>query len=47
MPFTEKPPKPLPPTIRRFDEKGNPTKELLDYEKKLEQYLTRLAAAIT
>ena len=47
MPFTEKPPNPPPPSVRRFDERGRPTREQVNYEKALAEYLVRLAAAIT
>jgi len=43
-PFTEQPPKPLPPSIRRFDEHGRPTLQQLEYEQRLNQYLIRLIA---
>jgi hypothetical protein len=46
MPFTEKPPNPLPPSVRRYDEKGRPTPDQVNYEKALAEYLTRLAAAV-
>jgi len=47
MPFTEKPPNPLPSSVRRYDQKGRPTPDLVNYEKALLEYLARLAAAIT
>jgi hypothetical protein len=47
MPFTEKPPSPLPPTVRRYDEKGRPLPVLVAYEKALAEFLIRMAAAIT
>ena len=43
-PFTERPPKLLPPTIRRFDEHGRPTVQQLEYEQRLNEYLSRLVA---
>jgi hypothetical protein len=44
-PFTEQPPKLLPPSIRRFDEHGKPTLQQIEYEARLNQYLTRLVSA--
>ncbi|MBV9740278.1 MAG: hypothetical protein JOZ30_11615 [Hyphomicrobiales bacterium] len=46
MPFTEKPPNPLPPSVRRYDEKGRPLPVLVAYEKALTEFLIRLAASI-
>jgi hypothetical protein len=43
-PFTELPPRLLPPSIRRFDERGKPTLQQLEYEQRLNQYLIRLVA---
>jgi hypothetical protein len=45
--FTEKPPQPLPPNVRRYDEKGRPTPDQVSYEKKLFDYLVRLIANLT
>lgn len=45
-PFVEKPPRSLPPTISRFDPQGKPTRQQLDYEGRLEQYLIRLVAGL-
>jgi hypothetical protein len=47
MTFTAKPPNPLPPTVRRYDEKGRPLPVLVAYEKALVEFLIRMAAAIT
>lgn len=46
MPFTLKPPNPLPPSVRRYDEKGRPLPVLVAYEKALAEFLLRIAAAI-
>jgi hypothetical protein len=43
-PFTELPPKLLPPSIRRFDAQGRPTLQQLEYEQRLNEYLKRLIA---
>jgi hypothetical protein len=46
MPFVEPPPQQIPPTVKRLDEDGKPTKEQLDYESRLREWLKRLAASI-
>jgi hypothetical protein len=47
MPFTEEPPPPPPPNVIRFDKDGKPTKAMVEYEIRLNEYLKRLAAAIS
>lgn len=45
--FTEPPPAPLPTTVRRFNPDGTPTQAQIDYDAAFQQWLKRLAAAIT
>lgn len=46
MAFTEKPPLPPPPDVRRFNPDGTPTQAQVDYETRLRQWQLRLIAAI-
>jgi CRISPR/Cas system type I-B associated protein Csh2 (Cas7 group RAMP superfamily) len=44
--FTEKPPVPLPPNIPRYDRDGRPLRVQVEYERRVLEYLQRMAAAI-
>jgi len=46
MAFTENPPPQPPPNVKRYNADGTPTQALIEYEKRLEEYLKRMAAAI-
>jgi hypothetical protein len=46
MAFTEQPPPPLPPNVKRFNADGTPTQAQVEYETRLRQWQKRLAAAI-
>lgn len=46
MPFTDPCPPPLDPNIRRFKPDGKPTPEQVAYEKRLQEWLKRLAASV-
>jgi hypothetical protein len=45
-PFTERPPQLLQPSVHRFDAVGRPTQAQVEYENRLQQYLTRLVAGL-
>lgn len=45
--FTEPPPPPLPPSVRRFKPDGTPTQAQIEYEAALQLWLKLMAAAIT
>jgi len=46
MAFTENPPPPPPPNVKRVNADGTPTQATVEYEKRLTEYLKRLAASI-
>jgi hypothetical protein len=46
-PFTERPPQLLQPGVSRFDAAGRPTQAQVEYENRLQQYLTRLVAGLS
>lgn len=46
MPFDEPPPPPPTPPVRRVNPDGTPTSAQVEYEKRLQEWLKRLAAAI-
>lgn len=46
MAFTEKPPVPPPPDVARVTPEGKPTQAQVEFEKRMNEYLKRLAAAV-
>mgnify|MGYP001579497057 FL=1 len=46
MAFTETPPPPPPPNVKRTNDDGTPTTAIVEYEKRLSEFLKRMAAAI-
>jgi hypothetical protein len=46
MPFTDPPPTPIPPNVPRYDKEGRPVRVWVEYERRLIEWLKKLAAAI-
>ena len=46
MPFDVPPPPPPVPTVKRYNPDGTPTVEQIQYEKRVLEWMKRLAAAI-
>lgn len=46
MPFAEPPPPPPVPAVKRFNADGTPTTAQVEYEKRLAEWLKRLAASV-
>ena len=46
MAFTEPPPPPPVPTVRRFNADGTPTPAQVEYEKRVQEWMKRLAASV-
>lgn len=46
MAFSDPPPPPPVPSIRRINPDGTPTAAMVEYEKRLREWLKRLAASV-